>query len=168
MRATTKLKGTEMAQHFGHAACLLCGQENPWSMGLSFEPDGSGGVHTAVEPHARLQGYDGMLHGGVAAALLDAAMTHCLFHRGIRAVTAELRIRYPHPVPVNRRFNVRAQVTDERPPLFRLKAELTDGVRIRVWAQATFCEMPENGRDTIIGLPHSAGCGTVEKKGDNA
>lgn len=168
MRVTTKAKGAALAQHFGHAACLLCGQENPWSAGLAFEPDGSGGVWTAIKPDARLQGYDGMLHGGVASAFLDAAMTHCLFHRNIRAVTAELRVRYPHPVPVGSRLILRAWVTEERPPLFRLRGELADGTQVRVWAQATFCQMRENGPTPTIGLSHLERCGTLEAKGEDA
>jgi len=141
-----KRSGRGIGHQHGHRACLLCGDKNPWSLGLAFEPDGQGGVRTALEPHARLQGYDGMLHGGVAAALLDAAMTHCLFHRGVRAVTADLRVRYPHPVPMGSRVGLRAWVTESHAPLFRLKAELTDrDHRVLVWAQATFCKVTAEG-----------------------
>lgn len=141
MRATTEASPGGVGARFGHAGCLLCGDKNPWSLGLTFEPDGAGGVRTTVESNEQLQGYDGMLHGGVAAALLDAAMTHCLFHRDVRAVTADLRVRYPHPVPLGRRFGLRAWVSDACAPLYRLKAELMDGSRVLVWAQATFCEV---------------------------
>lgn len=145
MSATIETSGRGLGAAFGHAECLLCGEKNPWSLGLAFEPDGEGGVRTTLEPDDRLQGYDGMLHGGVAASLLDAAMTHCLFHRGVRAVTADLHIRYPHPVPMGIQIGLRAWVTDARAPLYRLKAELRDGERVLVWAQATFCEVSAEG-----------------------
>ena len=82
MSATTRSVGHGIGRQHGHRACLLCGDTNPWSLGLAFEPDGEGGVRTTFEPHERLQGYDGLLHGGVAAALLDSAMTHCLIPPG--------------------------------------------------------------------------------------
>jgi len=86
-----------------------------------------------------------MLHGGVSAAVLDAAMTHCLFHRGIRAVTADLRVRYVKTVPLNHAVEVRAWVMDATPPLYRLKAELALNGDVLVWAQATFCATSAEG-----------------------
>lgn len=142
MSATTEGSGAQgIGGPFGHAGCLLCGTENPWSFGLAFEDDGAGGVCTRFSPDVRMQGYEGFLHGGVAASLLDSAMTHCLFHRGVRAVTGDLRVRYPHPVPVCGTLDVRAWVLTAHAPLFRLRAELTRDERVLVWAQATFCEV---------------------------
>lgn len=157
MSATTKGIGHGIGHQHGHRACLLCGDKNPWSLRLTFEPHDEGGVRTTFEPHERLQGYDGMLHGGVAAALLDSAMTHCLFHRGLRAMTADLRVRYPHPVPMGCRIGLRAWVTETRAPLFRLKAELTGGDRVLVWAQATFCEVTADGTVNCSGVTGKTG-----------
>lgn len=140
MPALTELSAGGIGERFGHGTCIMCGTNNPWSLDVSFEPDGDGGVKTLFTPDLRLQGYDGMLHGGVSAALLDAAMTHCLFHRNVRAVTAELRVRYPQPVPIGRPLGLRARMTEARAPLYRMRAELTDGDCVLVWAQATFCE----------------------------
>jgi acyl-coenzyme A thioesterase PaaI-like protein len=78
------------------------------------------------------------VHGGVVAALLDAAMTHCLFHRGVTALTGELRVRYVHPVPCDAELSLGAQVRLERPPLYRLRAELADRGEVMAWAEATF------------------------------
>jgi len=150
MSATTKPVGHGVGHQYGHRACLLCGDKTPWSLGLAFEPDGEGGVRTSLEPDERLQGYHGILHGGVAAALLDAAMTHCLFHRGVRAVTADLRVRYPHPVPMGIQIGLRAWVTETHAPLYRVKSELTGGDRVLVWAQATFCEVSADGAVNFV------------------
>ncbi len=52
----------------------------------------------------RLEGYGGrLLHGGVIAAALDGAMTHCLFAEGLTAVRRELIVKYKHPVTIGRR-----------------------------------------------------------------
>jgi uncharacterized protein (TIGR00369 family) len=141
MSATTKQSTAALVKEFDHAACLLCGTENPWSLGLTFVPDSNGRVCTVLKADERLQGYAGMLHGGVSAAVLDSAMTHCLFHLGVRGVTADLRVRYVKAVPLNAGVELRAWVTVETPPLYRLKAELTLAGEVLVWAEATFCEI---------------------------
>ena len=82
-----------------HADCVLCGSRNPLSLGLSFHPGDDGGVRTLFQAHSGLQGYKGILHGGVISSLLDAAMTHCLFHQGIEAVTGDLHVRFVKSVP---------------------------------------------------------------------
>ena len=143
MSATTKTVQESIGRNFDHAQCLLCGADNPWSLGLTFVPDSDGRVCTVMNADERLQGYTGMLHGGVSAALLDAAMTHCLFHRGVRAVTADLRVRYVKAVPLNAGVELRAWLTEETPPLYRLKAELCLENSVLVWAQATFCKVSE-------------------------
>ena len=85
----------------GHANCLLCGNRNPLSLGLSFHPGDCGDINATFQAHPRLQGYQGILHGGVSSALLDAAMTHCLFHQSIEAVTGDLHVRFLKSVPCN-------------------------------------------------------------------
>jgi uncharacterized protein (TIGR00369 family) len=153
MSVTTKTEKQPLGARFDHAACLLCGSDNPWSLGLAFEPDGAGRVCTVLNADERLQGYAGMLHGGVSAAVLDAAMTHCLFHKGVRAVTADLRVRYVKAVPLNAGVVLRAWVTAETPPLYRLKAELCLESSVLVWAQATFCEISGEG---AVSMAHEA------------
>jgi hypothetical protein len=79
-----------------HAHCFICGDQNPRSLGLEFQAVDVDTVCATFQASPELQGYDGILHGGVIAALLDAAMTHCLFHRGIQAMTGDLHVRFLH------------------------------------------------------------------------
>ena len=127
-----------LAARHGHEHCLLCGSSSPLSPGLAFQPDGDGGVWADLRCDQRLQGYAGLLHGGVVAALLDAAMTHCLFHHGVTALTGELRVRYAHPVPCNAGLAIRARLLKARPPLYRLRAELAREGEVMAWAEASF------------------------------
>ena len=87
-----------------------------------------------------MQGYDGILHGGIIAALLDASMTHCLFHLGIEAVTGTLDVRFIKPVPCDATLTVRANLTDSHPPLFKLKSVLMWDRHIMARAQAKFMQ----------------------------
>ncbi|MFH0779178.1 MAG: PaaI family thioesterase [Candidatus Eisenbacteria bacterium] len=127
----------DVSARSGHGRCLLCGESNPWSLKLAFHVD-SRGVKASFHPHRWLQGYEGILHGGVISALLDAAMTHCLFHRGVRALTADLRIRFVEPVPCHAALDLRAWILSATPPLYRLRAELSSEARILAWAEAKF------------------------------
>lgn len=124
----------------GHAYCLLCGARNSGSWGLRFRATGDGTVHATFQAHPGLQGYEGLLHGGVVAALLDAGMTHCLFHHGIQAVTGDLHIRFVEPVPCRAVLEIRALVVRATPPLYRLRAELVHDEHVMAWAEGRFMQ----------------------------
>jgi len=120
----------------------MCGLDNPRSLGLVFTPDGPEGVVTTFRAFDELQGYPGLLHGGVIASLLDAAMTHCLFRLGVEAVTGDLHVRYLAPIGCREALVIRAHLKPSMPPLYRLEAEITgdDGVAAR--AAAKFVRRP--------------------------
>ena len=141
MSVTTEDPLTISAKN-GHTRCLFCGERNPWSLKLVFQADDDGVVKTNFHSNGGLQGYDGMLHGGVMAALLDAAMTHCLFHCGVQAVTGDLHVRFVKPVSCNASLKIRAWVLSSHPPLYRLKAEIVHDKRVMAWAEAKFMQRP--------------------------
>lgn len=121
-----------------HRDCLMCGGRDPLSLRLRFTDMEDGTMTALFEAHPALQGYDGVLHGGVIGALLDAVMTHLLLHREIPAMTAELGIRYLRPVPCDGTMFLSARMEQERPPLYRLSAELRVGDTVHATAEATF------------------------------
>lgn len=129
---------TSIGTNFGHSRCLLCGESNPASLKLAFSLAHDGAVTARFECHPGLQGYDGILHGGVTASLLDAAMTHCLFHHGIKAVTADLHVRYAHAIDCTARLDLWAAITSSRQPLYKLRAEISQEGRLMAWAEAKF------------------------------
>jgi len=121
-----------------HQHCFLCGSKNSSSLGLSFNRTVNGGVSASCNACEAHQGYDGILHGGMIASLLDSAMTHCLFKQGIEAVTAELNVRYLQPVPCGSSVMLHAKLVHERPPFYQLKAELTVENKISARSEAKF------------------------------
>ncbi len=121
-----------------HAGCLLCGSKNPLSMHLHFAVDAQQIVHASFQAHDMLQGYQGMLHGGVICALLDAAMTHCLFSQAIEAVTGELHVKFVLPVSCRAMLSLRAWVEKACNPLYVLKAELSGDGLLLASAEAKF------------------------------
>jgi len=124
--------------HKLHASCVACGLNNPAGLRLKFmrQPDGS--VHAAFFCRQELSGYNGLLHGGVAALMLDSAMTNCLFSAGITALTAELAVKYKAPVKIGRAVELKAWIASDCEPLYLLKAELSQNGDIKVLAEAKF------------------------------
>lgn len=145
--AGERVVGSEETGHAvipaSHERCLLCGHKNPWSLGLVFAPAGGGVVEAVVTLHRGLQGYEGILHGGVISSLLDAAMTHCLFHDGIEAVTGDLHVRFVQPVPCEKRVTLRSWILTSFSPLYRLRAELLLDGRLMAWGEGKFARRME-------------------------
>ena len=51
--------------------CFVCGIANPFGLGLRFYQTGLGEVAAEVTVPEHFQGYPGIVHGGVVAAMLD-------------------------------------------------------------------------------------------------
>ena len=95
-----------------------------------------------------------MLHGGVIAALLDGVMTHRLFQEQIMGVTAELVVRYRHPVLLGHPAMVRGWIVESEAPLYRLQAQLWQDNVLKATARAIFMMKPELGPAGSV--PHDA------------
>ncbi len=83
--------------------CFVCGLENPFGLHLRFYTTAPGEVRVDYTVPAHYQGYPGVVHGGVVAAMLDEA-TGRVFMGDPDAprfmYTARLSIRYRKNVPV--------------------------------------------------------------------
>ena len=141
MSATTKDCITEAAQN-DHAHCMMCGQDNPRSLGLCFHSEAER-VCATFKIRPTMQGYTGILHGGVVASLLDSAMTHCLFHHGVQGLTGDLHVRFIRPIPCDVTVEIRAWILSATEPLYKLRAELVYEQRIMAWAQGKFLRRRE-------------------------
>jgi uncharacterized protein (TIGR00369 family) len=83
-------------------ACFGCGGANPHGMRLTFEQDDAAQrIRGMFRVGAEFQGGTGFLHGGIIATLLDEVMGKLTRFRGVHAVTAELKVEYLRPVPVD-------------------------------------------------------------------
>lgn len=130
-----------------HPRCIVCGADNPRGLHVDFRPAADGGVEADFDCAPVFEGYSHRIHGGVIAALLDGAMTNCLFAHGRVAVTAELTVRYRHPVMADRRVSVRAWIRETSRNLHRMQAELAQDGRVLVTATAKFLEPPDGGEN---------------------
>lgn len=129
----------------GHGGCMFCGKDNPRSLKLAFRAAGDGSVSAKFYSNDLFQGYDGTVHGGMISALMDEAMTYCLFHHGVEGLTADLHVRFVHPVPCDASLEIRARALLIRPPVHRLRSEIILGERVLAWAEAKFMRRESSG-----------------------
>jgi acyl-coenzyme A thioesterase PaaI-like protein len=130
----------ESLQQRVHRDCIVCRSAQSDGFGIQFSANADGSVEGTFECKAFFQGYEGILHGGVICALLDAAMTHCLFARGKSGVTARLIVRFLHPVAIGHPAVIRARLCDYSPPLYVLEAELSQNGKVLTQAAAKFID----------------------------
>jgi len=126
-----------------HPFCFVCSGSNPMGLALRYEPQPDGSVSAKFLGHSALEGYSGLLHGGVIAAMLDGAMTNCLFTRGIRGLTAELKVRYHESIAASEEVFLQAWLEDDAHELFQLRAELKQSGAVKASATGKFMKQHE-------------------------
>lgn len=125
-----------------HSHCVVCGRSNGRGLGVEFTAR-DGGVEARFQCGRSLEGYPGLVHGGVICSLLDGAMTNCIFARGLCGVTAELNVRFRHPLATGAAATVRAWVERCAGPLHVLRAELRQGGQLKATASGKFMQRAE-------------------------
>lgn len=81
--------------------CFVCGVENTAGLGMKFYQTSNGEVVANYRVHSRHQGYPGVTHGGIVAAMLDETAGRALMgdEPARFMVTGQLNVRYKKPVP---------------------------------------------------------------------
>lgn len=93
---------------------MVCGEQNPLGLKIHFKESGPQEVRASWKVRETLQGYAGLLQGGVTAALLDSAMVNCLRMNGSEAYTAEICVRYMQPIPVGATIEIQGRIQRSR------------------------------------------------------
>jgi uncharacterized protein (TIGR00369 family) len=135
--------GDTTLRHYQEHRCFVCGKNNTIGLHLTFRLE-AGVAQTEFVPRPDHQGYDGVVHGGILAALLDDAMANCLWLRGIPVATAKMALRYRQPVRVGSRLLVYGRLVQEREKVAVAEGWVTttDGTRL-VEATGTFFKLPD-------------------------
>lgn len=128
-----------------HPRCVVCSTRDGKGLGLDFHLGREGRIEAFFPCGDLFEGYPAVLHGGVICALMDGAMTNCLFAHGHEAVTAELSVRFRHPVVTGVGAMVRAWITSARRPLYELMAEVLQEERVMATAKGKFVERSATG-----------------------
>ncbi|HXF82878.1 MAG TPA: PaaI family thioesterase [bacterium] len=103
--------------------CFVCGQDNPIGLRLRFAPHGDG-VRAEFTPGELHVGYEGLVHGGILAALIDDALANIWFARGREAVTAKIEVRFRREVRPGDRLTITAVPTGRKGGLATAQAQV--------------------------------------------
>ena len=125
--------------------CLLCGLENPIGLKLAFYEDEDNRVVVRYVPKEEHQGYPGILHGGIACALLDETIGRTLVRDDIWAMTVELNVRFRKPIPLGEPLTVVGEMARLRSRMMEGKGKviLADG-SIAATATAKYIRLPDD------------------------
>jgi uncharacterized protein (TIGR00369 family) len=127
--------------------CFVCGKENPIGLKTLWSLDADGAVRARFQPSRCHQGWIGVVHGGILAALLDEAMAQRMWREGKPAVTASLSIRYRKPAPTSGSLIAEARITSSRTSAFRLKAFVRgESGECYAEAEGTCVPLPDSAR----------------------
>lgn len=93
--------------------CFACGAHNPIGLRLTFSEDGETIVSTFVADRV-YQGYEGVVHGGIIATVLDEVMARYVWMKHGPAATAKLAVRYREPAPTGQAIELCGWIIAER------------------------------------------------------
>ena len=123
--------------------CYGCGERNTEGLHIDFDVDGTvvNGRFLPRKPH---QGFPGVTHGGIAAAVLDEAMGWAMYAAGAMAMTARMESRYRRPLPLGEEVRVTAKVIRDCGRRLEAEARIeTASGELLAEAKGLFLRMPE-------------------------
>jgi acyl-coenzyme A thioesterase PaaI-like protein len=97
--------------------CFVCGVENPLGLHLRFYESGPGEVVAEYTLPENYQGYPGVAHGGIVAAMLDEVAGRCLMgdtNAPRFMFTARLNVTYRKNVPVGQPLRLVGKAGESR------------------------------------------------------
>jgi acyl-coenzyme A thioesterase PaaI-like protein len=138
---------TETLEARPQSACFACGPRNPHGLGLRFSAleDQSVTADWTVAPG--FEGFEGILHGGIVATVLDEAMAKAVVRRGWHALSVELRLRLRKHTGTGETVRIRGWVVERRKRLISAEASIAgpDGEeRAHAWGSFLVLDGSEN------------------------
>lgn len=108
------------------SGCLVCGRNNAHGLNLAlFVDPESGIVHLDLTPRSVHVGFEGIVHGGFLATVIDEAMVWAATWSGKRfCVCGELSVRFRRPAHVGEPLHLEARVEFARPKLIQTMATI--------------------------------------------
>jgi acyl-coenzyme A thioesterase PaaI-like protein len=126
--------------------CFACGLENPYGLHLNFHDNGRDEVICEYTVPDHFNGYPGIAHGGIVAAMLDEVVirTAMIADPNRFMMTATIELKYRQPVPTGVPLLLTGRMIRDRGRVARAAGELRlpDG-SIAVEAEVMMVDLPE-------------------------
>jgi len=135
------------AQARSQSSCFACGSRNPRGLHLNFQSNEANEMIADWIPDSDLEGFQGVVHGGIVSTVLDEAMAKVVAASGAKAVTAELRVRFRMHVASGKTVHVRGWIDSHNKRMAKTEAILTssDGSELaHAWATFLTLKYPQS------------------------
>lgn len=126
-----------------HPRCVVCSSAHPRGLNLDLNVNQEGILTGCFQLDQSAEGYPGLSHGGVIAAVLDGAMGNWLFAHKIVAVTIELNVKYRHPLKLKQAAHVEASLKEDMNPVYVLQASIQQDDRVVARGMGRFIHKPD-------------------------
>lgn len=93
-----------------HPNCVVCSPFNTNGLLLEFISGKNGSVTATFSRGKDLEGYPGVVHGGILSSILDGGMGHCMFSCGQVAVTVKMTKKFQLFVVTNLQAIISANI----------------------------------------------------------
>ena len=145
--------------------CFGCAPDNPAGFHLEFFEDGDD-IVTFWQPSAPSQGWEGIVHGGIQALLLDEVCGWVVTRkRQTAGVTMSMETRYLKPVSAsNRRLTVRARIREQQRNILVIDAEILNDEGLR--CTVATCRYYLFSHERAMQIMHFRPCRTEDEEGE--
>lgn len=141
-------------------SCFVCGEANAHGLRLRSRLDADGRVVLEHETREEDLGYRNIVHGGIAATLLDEVMTWAaIVTMRTPCVAAEMSFRLKHPITVGSRLTVIGKLTRNLRRILITEGEILDpDGKMLVSSTGKYVPMPDNSvglcEEDFVESPH--------------
>jgi uncharacterized protein (TIGR00369 family) len=126
--------------------CFVCGRSNPVGLYMRFHDDGDKEVVSEFTVPAHYQGYPGIVHGGVLAAMLDevVARVSMISDHHHFMMSVRLQVLYRLPVPVETPLRVVGRIVRLRGRLGKAEGRIhLPGGKVACEAAMSLADVPQ-------------------------
>jgi uncharacterized protein (TIGR00369 family) len=128
------------------SSCFVCGVGNHAGLKIKFYETGPEEVTAEYIVDDKFEGYPGVVHGGIIAAMLDEVAGRSLMmgEEPRFMVTAKINIRYRRPVPVGEPLKLVGRVKEDRGRIGTATGEIYDRTgKLLADAEVVMAAIPE-------------------------
>lgn len=105
--------------------CFVCSKNNPKGLQITFERIENMTI-AKFTVEKEYEGYPGIVHGGILAAVLDDAMGNIKYLKGYVAYTVEMSIRYINPSFIGEELEVRGWLESAQHKIVKATGDIRD------------------------------------------
>jgi uncharacterized protein (TIGR00369 family) len=139
--------------------CFVCGVENHHGLQINFYEESAGKILAKTTVPGHFQGYPGIVHGGIIAAMLDEVSGRTIMAENATRwmVTVGITVRYRRPVPVEQPLRLVGVLKEDSGRSAKVHGEIFDeNNNLLAECDAVLASVPQAVKESMESLPEEA------------